>query len=581
MSKDKVPWQHPRGHLIPFKVRIMGSTKVAPTIHHRARDDATTAPASVEDVDCISAGSEIFIVAKDVCTLIHTSKGNVTKSVGGFTEWEKARMAVLCPRYNSSVSTHVLTVLSIAGVDRLLNTSRSPMAPAILKMLHRQINTVLDEQAEMEGSVGADAVATHAVATHVERNHSSSLLWPSATNRSLASHPSEPVLPLATSSLPATPKLSSLRTASDLPPVVTVLKKKQTGVLDDELQVSGPIVVCSLVPSAKGLEFVMQEGQDSARWTSDLMRTGEVEEDAVGKSEPSGSGASPQQSAAVQLAVAVHVDGYGLPMTTSVNVPMQSDEKRQPKRQRQCDKRDFSDDVGRQRTFGPNQLITILLQPPTTASSPPLLVEQADSVSSSQQLQQFQCNQLQHQQQRLLVAQQQQQHDLNEMIMIVQQQQQQQFMREQQWMQHLVSITCFPTRSPIRSDASLSTPLATSQSPFISSSLPAPYSQPDLSANLSTGSTRLSSTSSPVLIGLSASSIPAPAQPLPLSTTPSFTPINPPLSILPPVDYIPRTPIQPLQPAPIDWLRRPGSDLFDHNGSFNDPYQGGDRYGGY
>ena len=605
MSKDNAPWQHPRGHCIPFKVRIMGSAKMAPAVHHRTRDDATSALVSTEDMYRTSADSEIFIVAKDVCTLIHTSKGNVSKSVGGFTEWERARMAVLCPRYNSSVSTHVLTVLSIAGVDRLLNTSRSPLAPAILKVLHTQIDTVLDEQAKVASDEGdATAVAGAAIVARAAGDHPSSL--PSlSTDRPPGRLLFEPV-PLAASFLSSTSDLSSLPAASDLPLTVTVSKRKQTGDLDDEgvtLQVSGPTVVCSLVLLGKGLVFVMLEEQDSARLCSDLMRACEVGKDALGESQTSrtgtrlrtgptsGLGTLPQRSAAVRSAVVVPVNGYVLSMATSPSVSTRSDEQREPKRQRQCDDRSLTDDVRWQRpsneTLGPSQSTTIPLQPPTTTSSPSLLVEQASTATSNQQLRRTLYDQLQHQQQQLLISQQQQQHDLNEMIMVVQHQQQQQFTREQQLVQHLVSTAGYHAQQslyPLLTDASLCTSSslsATSQSPFTPSSA-APYSQPAFSTNLSTNLSRLSSscfqTSSPVPLKFSASPTPAPAQPPSLSMTPSFASISP---IVPLVDCIPRTPMQPFQPAPINWTTPPSSDRFDHAGSFNDPYQGDGRYGGY
>ena len=46
----------------------------------------------------------LYFVAKDVCVLIHTRKGNVAKSIGQFSETQKARMPVLCVRGNGTVS---------------------------------------------------------------------------------------------------------------------------------------------------------------------------------------------------------------------------------------------------------------------------------------------------------------------------------------------------------------------------------------------------------------------------------------------------------------------------------------------
>lgn len=103
--------------LVPVHVRIMGS---------QSRD-------------------EIYFVAKDVCLLIHTRKGNVAKSIGQFKEDEKVRMSVVCPRSNGTVSTHILTALTVKGVKRLLSTSRSPLAPHVLKWIQKQIDTIHQE----------------------------------------------------------------------------------------------------------------------------------------------------------------------------------------------------------------------------------------------------------------------------------------------------------------------------------------------------------------------------------------------------------------------------------------------------
>ena len=161
MSKDDHSSQssvHPQA-TIPLKVRIMGS--VQPTAHgHTVVSNRTPASlAPIKPVHRDMAGSELFLVAKDLCTLIHTRKGNVAKSIGGFAEWEKARMAVLCPRSNGSVSTHILTVLSMAGMYRLLNASRSPLSPVIMKVLYEVINNLFDEEAERREKQAAEAEA--------------------------------------------------------------------------------------------------------------------------------------------------------------------------------------------------------------------------------------------------------------------------------------------------------------------------------------------------------------------------------------------------------------------------------------
>jgi len=72
--------------------------------------------------------TNLYIVAKDLCLLIHIRKGNVAKAIAQFDDSEKARMPVLCCRSNGVLSTHVLTVLTLRGAERLLLSSQSRRA---------------------------------------------------------------------------------------------------------------------------------------------------------------------------------------------------------------------------------------------------------------------------------------------------------------------------------------------------------------------------------------------------------------------------------------------------------------------
>jgi len=89
--------------------------------------------------------NNLYFVAKDVCILIHTRKGNVAKSIGQFSEKQKARMPVLCVRSNGTVSTHILTVLTVEGVQRLLGASRSMLAPQVLSWILQQVDAICGE----------------------------------------------------------------------------------------------------------------------------------------------------------------------------------------------------------------------------------------------------------------------------------------------------------------------------------------------------------------------------------------------------------------------------------------------------
>lgn len=89
----------------------------------------------------------LYVVAKDICLLIHTRKGNVAKTVGQFSPVEKARMRVLCPRANGCVSTHMLLVLTLAGVERLCRSSRFPRTQEVLAWFNHEVSVILAEGA--------------------------------------------------------------------------------------------------------------------------------------------------------------------------------------------------------------------------------------------------------------------------------------------------------------------------------------------------------------------------------------------------------------------------------------------------
>ena len=105
-------------------------------------EKATLVKVGVRFLAPSASSTEVYVVAKDICLLIHTRKGNVAKSIGQFRVGEKARMAVICPRSDGTVSTHVLTVLSISGVRRLLAGSRSRVVGKVRGWMYHQLLTM-------------------------------------------------------------------------------------------------------------------------------------------------------------------------------------------------------------------------------------------------------------------------------------------------------------------------------------------------------------------------------------------------------------------------------------------------------
>jgi len=164
-----------KSKLMPATVRIMGSP----------------------DLDMV------YFVAKDVCLLIHIRKGNVAKSISQFNETEKARMPVLCERSNGVVSTHVLTVLTVHGVIRLLKTSQSKHAPAVLKWIIGHIEVLTGKKLSQLGpprvpsfsaassSTSASTASSASSTTATNFSASSSSISLSSSSSSLSSSTSE------------------------------------------------------------------------------------------------------------------------------------------------------------------------------------------------------------------------------------------------------------------------------------------------------------------------------------------------------------------------------------------------------
>ena len=88
-----------------------------------------------------------WLVAKDLCALIGKRMGSVGRATHAFTRTEKARMAVQQRRSGSDGDSRtfvqVLSVLSVAGVRRLLSRSRSDRAQPLLSTLLRDIERLI------------------------------------------------------------------------------------------------------------------------------------------------------------------------------------------------------------------------------------------------------------------------------------------------------------------------------------------------------------------------------------------------------------------------------------------------------
>jgi prophage antirepressor-like protein len=116
--------------------------------------------------------NNLYVVAKDVCLLIRIRKGNVAKAISQFDDAEKARMPVLCCRTNGVYSTHVLTVLTVRGVDRLLRTSQARRAQNVHEWIMNHLQSICSVR--LYSSSGTDSTTSTSSKTEFASKHDDS-----------------------------------------------------------------------------------------------------------------------------------------------------------------------------------------------------------------------------------------------------------------------------------------------------------------------------------------------------------------------------------------------------------------------
>ena len=437
-----------REALIPFKVRIVGSVHAA--MDHTSLDTNQSAASltAIEAAYRARAGREIYLVAKDLCALIHSQKGNVAKSTHGFAEWEKARIAVLCPRVDGSTSTHILTVLPVAGMYKLLHMSRSLLASSIMAVLYEVINSLFVEREECGNKIGiavTGASARAAARTMDERSLRSTEEMSPRTVAEVSTACLAPVNAVIVSTNHPLPFITS-----DTVQVTTLSNKRrhchlERGNHDDHGKVTGPIVVYTLVPTAHSIGFVRTMPNDihSTRGvviSCDVANRDHQRETKQNRLESSSRRAFPVRSQVVASAAVSNDGGY------ERCTPAQVDSERggwEPRREQASPTANESLYLPSLAFNLPQGVLfnqpmpTLLSHLPTAPPSIPMQLLASDVPTSPPQQPWYQSLDFEQQQLQLLVQQQQQQRSLDEMIMYMRHQQQQQFLREQQKLQQL------------------------------------------------------------------------------------------------------------------------------------------------
>jgi prophage antirepressor-like protein len=82
--------------------------------------------------------NDLFVVATDLCRILNIRKSNTAKTVAKFDEEEKAAMPSYCYSANGNGTMRILTVLTLAGVNKLTHQSHCPLAPPLAAWIHKE-----------------------------------------------------------------------------------------------------------------------------------------------------------------------------------------------------------------------------------------------------------------------------------------------------------------------------------------------------------------------------------------------------------------------------------------------------------
>jgi hypothetical protein len=85
----------------------------------------------------------LYIIALDLCQLINIRKSNTAKAIALYSEIEKCSLPVVTQAVSGAPSLRYFTALSIQGVGKLLESSRSQLAKPLLRWLTALLNSLV------------------------------------------------------------------------------------------------------------------------------------------------------------------------------------------------------------------------------------------------------------------------------------------------------------------------------------------------------------------------------------------------------------------------------------------------------
>ena len=122
-----LPWQHAVSR---NECKLLSSVQKSLLVQRPVRVMlCSSPPCGPDDAGRLTLTPDnVYFVAKDVAQLLHIHEANVARRIAPFLPHERARMHVLCMQSNGTKATLMLSVLSVAGMTRLLTASKKAVS---------------------------------------------------------------------------------------------------------------------------------------------------------------------------------------------------------------------------------------------------------------------------------------------------------------------------------------------------------------------------------------------------------------------------------------------------------------------
>jgi hypothetical protein len=123
-----LPWQHAVSR---NESKLLTTAQKGLLVQRPVRVMLTASPPCGPDSEgrLLLQAANVHFVAKDIAQLLHIHEANVARRISPFQPHERARMPISCMQSNGTKATLMLSVLSVAGMTRLLTDSKKAVSP--------------------------------------------------------------------------------------------------------------------------------------------------------------------------------------------------------------------------------------------------------------------------------------------------------------------------------------------------------------------------------------------------------------------------------------------------------------------